>query len=151
MVPSIQRFNVRVYGVVLRQGHLLVSDEVYKGHRLTKLPGGGVELGEGLAEALEREFKEELSLEIAVGEVCYTNPFFQKSAFRDDEQVIAIYFWVKLLEEIDYPTAITPDFPPKGTETWQQCRWIPLDALRPEIFTMPIDQKMVAYLLEEGA
>jgi hypothetical protein len=41
-------FNVRVYGLLLDpQNRLLVSDEYIKGEFFTKLPGGGLEFGEG--------------------------------------------------------------------------------------------------------
>ena len=46
-------FNVRVYGILLwpEQG-LLVSDEFIKGQYITKLPGGGLEIGEGTRDCL---------------------------------------------------------------------------------------------------
>ena len=42
-------FNVRVYGVLVEDGKLLVSDEYIKEHEITKLPGGGLEFGEAQA------------------------------------------------------------------------------------------------------
>ena len=42
-------FNVRVYGLLVKDGHLLVSDEYCNGTYMTKLPGGGLEFGEGPA------------------------------------------------------------------------------------------------------
>jgi len=45
-----KRFNVRVYGILVQEGKLLVSDEYIKGYEITKLPGGGLEFGEGSAD-----------------------------------------------------------------------------------------------------
>ena len=43
-----KRFNIRVYGILINdQDQLLVSDEVIKGIKFTKFPGGGLEWGEG--------------------------------------------------------------------------------------------------------
>ena len=41
------RFNVRVYGVLIVNGSVLVSDEYIKKNCITKFPGGGLEFGEG--------------------------------------------------------------------------------------------------------
>ena len=50
-------FNVRVYGILIdSHERLLVSDEFIRGAYITKLPGGGLEIGEGTREGLAREF-----------------------------------------------------------------------------------------------
>ena len=41
-------FTIRVYGLLLHGGAVLVADELIKGRRITKFPGGGLEYGEGL-------------------------------------------------------------------------------------------------------
>jgi hypothetical protein len=33
-------FTIRVYGLLLHEGRVLVSDEFIKGRRITKFPGG---------------------------------------------------------------------------------------------------------------
>ena len=66
-------FNVRVYGVLLdEEKRLLVSDEFIRGQYITKLPGGGLEIGEGTRDCLQREFKEETGLDVKVGDHLYT-------------------------------------------------------------------------------
>ena len=56
--------NLRVYGVLLRGGRVLIADEQVGGREVLKLPGGAVEAGETPEQALRREFMEEGSLEI---------------------------------------------------------------------------------------
>ena len=56
--------NVRVYGVLLRGGRVLISAEEVAGRDVLKLPGGAVEAGETPEQALRREFMEEGSLKI---------------------------------------------------------------------------------------
>ncbi|MBK9515443.1 MAG: NUDIX domain-containing protein [Flavobacteriales bacterium] len=56
-------FTIRVYGLLLHAGHVLVSDELIKGRRITKFPGGGLEYGEGLKDCLIREIREEIGIE----------------------------------------------------------------------------------------
>ena len=61
-------FNVRVYGILIdEKNRLLVSDEFIRGEYFTKLPGGGLEFGEGTRDGLQREFLEETGLQVSVG------------------------------------------------------------------------------------
>jgi len=88
-------FNVRVYGILLdEEKKLLVSDEFIRGAYITKLPGGGLEFGEGTRECLKREFMEETGLDVTVGDHIYTTDFFQISAFNQKDQIISIYYFV---------------------------------------------------------
>src|ERR1700741_4872876 len=97
-------FNLRVYGILVdeRRG-VLVSDEYIRGNYYTKFPGGGLEFGEGTRDCLKREFKEEMGLEVAVGEHIYTTDYYQVSAFNPSQQIISIYYFVKALETIKTP------------------------------------------------
>ena len=56
--------NLRVYGVLLRDGRVLIAAEEVGGRDVLKLPGGAVEAGETPEQALKREFMEEGNLSI---------------------------------------------------------------------------------------
>ena len=56
--------NLRVYGVLLRGGRVLIAAEQVASRDVLKLPGGAVEAGETPEQALRREFMEEGNLEI---------------------------------------------------------------------------------------
>jgi 8-oxo-dGTP diphosphatase len=86
-------FNVRVYGLLINdQQEILISDEQQEGRTFSKFPGGGLELGEGLIDALKREFLEECAAEIEVLNHFYTTDFFEKSSFNDS-QILSIYYF----------------------------------------------------------
>ncbi len=127
-------FNVRVYGVLIHHNHILLSDEVHSGRSFTKMPGGGLEFGEGLRDALKREFLEETGLDVRIGDHIYTTDFFQVSAFNPKDQVISIYYKVHL---ITIPESLEDICP---VEENQCFRWIHLDELSAEDFTFPIDK-----------
>jgi 8-oxo-dGTP pyrophosphatase MutT (NUDIX family) len=132
------RFNVRVYGLLIANGSVLVNDEVIRGRRVRKFPGGGLELGEGTIEGLQREFREELGLEIRVRSHFYTTDYFVKSAW-DDSQVLSIYYLVAAVPE-------TFDLINRLPET-EQTSWVALADIRAEDFTLPIDQTVAGMLV----
>jgi ADP-ribose pyrophosphatase YjhB (NUDIX family) len=149
-------FNVRVYGILIDdQARLLVSDEFIRGAYITKLPGGGLEIGEGTRDGLAREFMEEANLKITVGDHFYTTDFFQISAFNNKDQIISIYY---LVHSDKTDTIIAKekafDFIPeqvadvKGTA--EHLRWVPLSELTEDTMTLPIDKVAIKLLLSKS-
>jgi len=63
--------HTRVTGVCLENGRMLLLDQDTDGVRTWSLPGGRVEPGEQLDEALRREMAEETGLHIEVGRLLY--------------------------------------------------------------------------------
>lgn len=133
-------FNVRVYGALIVGNKILLSTESYQHITFTKLPGGGLEFGEGLRQCLKREFIEELALPIIVEEHIYTTDFFQQSAFNENEQVLSIYFRVSPADKNINVENLTAQ--EKGNKIF----WKDLNALSESDFTFPID-KYVAGIL----
>ena len=150
------RFNIRVYGLLINeQKQVLVSDELIRGSYITKFPGGGLEFGEGTRNCLQREFMEEMNLQVEIGDHIYTTDYFQLSAFNPEHQIISIYYYAKALEEIKAPLRDKPfDFDEeqlkvyeatKETETFRFVDW---HEFSPESVTLPID-KIVASIIKE--
>lgn len=139
-------FNVRVYGLLINEhNQILLADEEVKGYRFTKFPGGGLEFGEGLKDALKREFMEECYTEVEVLEHFYTTDFFVKSAFNDS-QIISIYYKVKSVTNLNIAVK-TEVFDFSGTtDELLSFRWKNLDELQPLDVTFPIDQYIIELL-----
>ncbi len=135
-------FNVRVYGILIHNNQVLVSDEHIKGLNITKLPGGGLEYGEGTIECVIREFKEELNLDIEVESHYYTTDFFVNSAFSNNNQVISIYYTVKAVSVMDFPIAINSFAFAKKVDGAQSLRWIDLTKISENDFTFVIDKRI---------
>lgn len=147
-------FNVRVYGILLdAENRLLVSDEFIRGNYITKLPGGGLEIGEGTREGLTREFMEEANIEVNVGDHFYTTDFFQISAFNHKDQIIAIYYLVytadtALIQTKEKAFDFLPEQVADNNGTAEHLRWIPLNAISEDSMTLPIDKVAVQMLIE---
>jgi ADP-ribose pyrophosphatase YjhB (NUDIX family) len=143
------KFNVRVYGLLINQeGQILLSDEEEYGFRFSKFPGGGLEYGEGLIEALKREFLEECNIDIEVLEHFYTTDFYIKSAFNDS-QIISIYYMVKALSELKLNFKDNKfDFDTTG-DILQAFRWKDVSGLTISDVTFPTDQRVVELLNEK--
>ncbi|RFZ94571.1 NUDIX domain-containing protein [Mucilaginibacter conchicola] len=141
-------FNVRVYGLLINDNNeLLISDEQEQGMRFTKLPGGGLEYGEGLIEGLKREFVEECNTEIEIVDHFYTTDFFVKSAFNDS-QIISVYYTVKAVSDLRFIIKTNVfDFDGEG-DILQSFRWVKLSELTVEDFTFPIDQHVAELLIK---
>lgn len=140
---------MRVYGILVVEGKLLVSDEFIKGKEITKLPGGGLEFGEGPTDCVIREFKEELNLAINVKNHFYTTDFFVTSAFHVDSQVIGIYYIVDATEEIDIITSNKKFDFKKKVEGAQSFRWLDINKISENDFTFVIDRRVGGMISEQ--
>ncbi|KIA90407.1 NUDIX hydrolase [Kaistella jeonii] len=134
----IDKINVRVYATVLKDKKILSLHEEYVGDHLLKFPGGGLEFGESILECLHREFEEELNLKIKNLQHFYTQEDFLVSKFRDNEQLLTIYYLAEIVDEDDL---IIRD------SCIEKIEWISLDT-EENPFPLPID-KIVFVLLKK--
>jgi len=136
-----------VYGLLINENNeVLISDEFRGGVAFTKFPGGGLEFGEGIAEALKREFIEELDLTVMVEDLFYVNDHLQISAFNNQSQLIAFYYFVtssKLdqldLESYDVPLLVNGE----------KQRWFPINKTLESVLTFPLDKIVSRKLIEK--
>lgn len=142
-------FNVRVYGLLVNDGKLLVSDEYCAGTYMTKLPGGGLEFGEGPAECIVREFMEETGLTVRVKNHFYTTDFFVLSQFNTKGQLISIYYEVETDDDVSVLKTVSQQYENlPAVEDAQNLRWQSLTDLHELAMTLPIDKVVVKMLAE---
>ena len=134
----IDKFNIRVYAAAVQDKKVLVLHEEYAGEQLMKLPGGGLEFGEGLQDCLHREFEEELNVKINVLGHLYTQEDFLVSRFRSNEQLLTVYYLVEIVDENEF-LIMDPCI--------EKTEWIPIDTDE-NPFPLPID-KIVFEKLKE--
>lgn len=90
-------FNIRIYAIAIKDNKIFTLTEGYADTVLTKLPGGGLEFGEGTIECLHREFDEELNLRIKIVDHFYTQEGFHTSLINDNKQIFNVYYLVEIL------------------------------------------------------
>ena len=142
-----KKFNVRVYGLLIDRGRVLLVDEFVKNRDITKFPGGGLEWGEGTVECLIREFKEETGIDIDVDRHIYTTDFFQQSAFIEGDQIISIYYRVSANVLPDQAIEVCLDNL-QPNENILRFHWINLDQLQASQLSLPIDKYVVEKLMK---
>ncbi len=125
----INKTNVRIYACAVKDRSVLVLHEEYAGQHLMKFPGGGLEYGEGVLDCLHREFEEELNAKIRIIEHLYTQENFEVSRFRENEQLLTIYYIVEIVDETDF-LILDPCI--------EKVEWLPIDS--ENIFPLPIDR-----------
>lgn len=142
----LDKFNIRIYGLFIEEGKILITDEIRGGTKMTKFPGGGLEFNESFEECLYREFMEELDQPIHVGAYFYHNENVQASAFRNNERLLSFYY---LVEQKGRRFFETVEVPFQLKENQEQCfRWVKLSDLSIDDVTYPIDKTVVKLIKE---
>jgi ADP-ribose pyrophosphatase YjhB (NUDIX family) len=148
---QLSRFTIRVYGLLINNNKdvLLVHEKMPHLH-FTKFPGGGLEFGEGTRDCLAREFMEETGLEVNVKEHLFTTDFFQPSAFNNGDQLMAIYYRVEPISDLNKLSLEEKSIEINGKLETLRFFWTPIEKFNLDHLTFPID-KIVArkFLLGE--
>jgi 8-oxo-dGTP diphosphatase len=143
MTP-VERFNIRVYALIFEGTKILLADEIIRGDRYTKFPGGGLEKGEGLLDGLQREAHEELGQGLVEVQHFYTTDFFQVSQFNPTDQIVSVYYKAKLSGGAKFRIAEKKfDFQEGKIESF---RWMELDVIKEEELDFPIDRKVLGMI-----
>ena len=141
---------IRVYGLFFNSpDEIMVTDEFQLDTPMTKFPGGGLEFGEGPADCLRREIREEMNGQpIEIIEHFYTTDYYQPGMFRINSQIICIYYIAKFIEPISFRISGRKFDFPEMINGAQSFRYVKLKDLN-EILTFPTDKKVAELLAKK--
>lgn len=84
-------FRPTAYAIIVRDGAILAVRE--RGFPLLNFPGGGVECGERIADALQREVREETGFMVTIGDFLHVREnFFYCDPAREAWHAIIFYY-----------------------------------------------------------
>lgn len=134
------RFNLRVAGLLVSENKLLVMKLDTTPYYFP--PGGRVKLHENSAEALKREWAEELELAIEIeGLAVVAESYFTEPVTGEHYHEVGFYYWLKPQCAAALP--VQQDFQ-RVDETGKPLyfRWQPVDALKDIFIRPPFLQKL---------
>ena len=107
--PFEKKVRVRVCGILKEEGKILLVKHrgIGESGHLWAPPGGGVEFGERLTDALQREFLEETNVQVKVEAYLFTNEHID-----DRHHAIEVFFEVTRLAgnlELGHDPELPPD------------------------------------------
>ncbi len=118
--------RVRTSALIIKNNKLLLV-ELNDGNGLHyNLPGGGVEQGETLVEAVRREALEEASIQIDVGKVAF---LYEYAPFKNKEKYGTVHSLTTIFE-CELKGGETPCLSDNPDENQIGVKWIPLDELQ---------------------
>ena len=143
-------FTIRVYGLLIVDHQVLLSRENIYGNIYTKFPGGGLELGEGVVDCLEREMMEEAGIRIIKWELFHINEHFLASTFHKSKQVLSIYYRIWSDEISQIKTSNPEDSTILKAHSDQLLYWASLNTLTDEPIHLPVDREVVRLISQRN-
>ena len=130
------KIYIRPAILIIENQSILTMQYRYGEREVYNLPGGNLELGEYLNEALAREMQEELGIEVTVGELIAVGEVYVK---EKNKQTLHLLFAGKV-------KVGTPTLNPKETSALA-IRWLPIDEL-PKVNLYPSVAPTIQNFLE---
>ncbi len=134
--------DLRVAGVLVREGKLLVQRE--KDGQEYALPGGHVQIGEETADALSREFREEMGAVLHGLRLLWIEECFWSFGGKQAHQ-IALYYRITSADGLD---ASAEEFMPHRDNAGVLFGWLPLDALADAVIYPEFIKQEVGHMEE---
>ncbi|MCL2225122.1 MAG: NUDIX domain-containing protein [Defluviitaleaceae bacterium] len=138
--------RVGARAVVINQGKILLNE--FGDGLYYNLPGGGVEKGELIREAVVREVMEETGISVDVGEMLYVleyEPVHCENLYGEIPQ-ISIVFNCVVTGDITIKPASVPDRNPANPNITSKAVWMPIDNLKNIEYVPYIHESLMRFI-----
>ena len=136
-------FRPSIYAVVIKDGNILLSRQ-WDGY---DFPGGAVDKGETLDEALEREVREETGLSVKRGHMLFIgDDFFIHPVHKTCYHSVVMYF----TGEDPTGEIATDGFTETEKQFMHAAEWVPLERIDSIKFYNPVDSPALIRAAIEG-
>jgi 8-oxo-dGTP diphosphatase len=129
--------RVAVKAVIIREGRLLVTANIDDEGTFYLLPGGGQEAGESLPDALRRECREEVGVDVEVHELVlvrdYISANHEFATFMNDAHQLELFFRCSIADDAVPASGLIPDSWQSGVD-WLELSRIGEYRLYPKAF-----------------
>lgn len=119
---SYESIRIGVYGICIKNDHILMVKTIDGDRKIYNFPGGGLESNETLADCLLRECQEELGCKVTIGSLYATSLKLHHSSYFNSQK-FNIYYEIAPHDTIN--------------ESLQDAIWMPLSA-------MPVDRMLAS-------
>jgi len=130
------RISKRAVGIIVKNNKLLVFHRFKDGEWYYAFAGGGVEEGETEEEAVIREMKEELSLDVKVGSL-----LFHQFVKRNSKDTGREHYFFLITEFSGKPKLSGPEKIRTNKDNQYHPVWIPIDQLTQYDNLYPVEAK----------
>ncbi|MBO1628586.1 NUDIX domain-containing protein [Bacillus arachidis] len=134
--------RVRTSALIIKNNNVLLVEFNDENGLHYNLPGGGVEQGETLIEAVKREALEEASVQINVGQVAF---LYEYAPFKNKEKYGTVHSLTTIFE-CELKDGETPCISDNPDENQTGVKWIPLDELQNIVLYPNIRSEIQTYI-----
>jgi 8-oxo-dGTP pyrophosphatase MutT (NUDIX family) len=141
--------RVGARAVVIHDSKILLNE--FGGGLYYNLPGGGVEDGESVKDAVMREVMEEAGIAVDVGEMLYVleyEPVYCNN-LHGETPCISIVFSCTVKDDINIKSPAVPDQNPDDPTITSKAVWMPIENLE-NIEYVPYIHKILMNFIETG-
>ena len=112
----------RAFAAIIKNNYILMTKHVYSDGSFWTLPGGGLEAGESFEDAVVREVKEEVNLDVEVVDYLFTGQYS-----HGEERC----FLVRPLNDKEASVGYDPEFGDR--QTLKEVKWHSLESMKDDL------------------
>ena len=141
-------YHIRVSarGIVINNDKILLNE--FGGGEYYNIPGGGVEPGETVKQAVVREILEEAGLNVTVGEMIFALEYEPNNCnfiYGNKPQISLVFrCFLKGDDKIKPPSV--PDVDPDNPKITSEAKWVPISELKDIHYVPYIHEQLMEYI-----